>query len=62
MELAWKWKGYGISVSLVKGEADQRTTSVADEASVAQGLRQPEDQATRDHLLASGSRYVGPVR
>ena len=63
MELAWQWRGYGISIKLLReraqgGEKQHKAEESVDTAVLAS----VQDRANRDHLLASGSRYVGPMR
>ena len=63
MELAWQWRGYGISVRLLREHAQSRDKHHKAEESVEPvASASVPDKAHRDHLLASGSRYVGPIR
>lgn len=63
MELAWQWRGYGISIRLLRENARKRSDSDKAEESVEPVVSASvPDKAHRDHLLASGSRYVGPIR
>lgn len=63
MELAWQWRGYGISIKLLREKArtspkPDRTEENIEPAVPTSG----SEKAYRDHLMASGSRYVGPIR
>ena len=63
MEVALKWKGYGISIRILSGKAASRAKFAQPERIVEpRSAHDCSQQAHRDHLLASGSRYVGPIR
>ena len=63
MELAWQWRGYGISIKLLRESARRRSESDRVEESVERAVSASvPHKAHQDHLMASGSRYVGPIR
>jgi len=63
MELAWQWRGYGISIRFLRENARSGSKSDKAEETVEHVISATvSDKAHRDHLMASGSRYVGPIR
>ncbi len=63
MELAWKWRGYAISIKVLsrRGESGAepgKENEIVESAST----HNCAEEAHREHLMASGSRYVGPIR
>lgn len=63
MELAWQWREYGISIRILRERVQSKTETAKAEGSVEPVERGTgTDKGHRDHLLASGSRYVAPMR
>jgi hypothetical protein len=63
MELAWQWREYGISISILRERVHSRTEPAKAEESVEPIVRGTgTEKVHRDYLLASGSRYVAPMR
>jgi hypothetical protein len=63
MELAWQWRGYGISIRVLRREAENRAAEPAKEPMVqSHSAQERREEADRGQLLASGSRYIGPIR
>lgn len=62
MELAWKWRGYGISIRVLrKGRQEQdRACRGGGYSRGNLGSRLPRQVASRASM-ASGSRFVGPI-
>lgn len=61
MELTWEWRGYIVGIKMAKERKTKRQTcSFATQS--AEGTQRYEDNAWRDHMTASGSRNVGPMR
>ncbi len=61
MELRLRWRRHGISIRVlreqVKGAADRAAKQVSRSPSPEQ-----RREVEREYLLASGNRYVGPIR
>jgi len=62
MELALKWRGYGISIRILRKEAKKAAEATEDRMVQSHSAQECREQAERLHLLASGSRYVAPMR
>jgi len=62
MELALKWRGYGISIRILRKEAKKAAEPTEDRMVQSHSAQECREQAGRLHLLASGSRYVAPMR
>ncbi|HUW95774.1 MAG TPA: hypothetical protein VMW58_08295 [Anaerolineae bacterium] len=63
MELAWQWREYGINITILRKKAQSRTKRAEAEHTMERIVTSPgAEKAHTEHLLASGSRYVGPVR
>jgi hypothetical protein len=63
MELALRWRGYVVGISVAKrleAEGKEKPAQASLESpDLTQGCR---DKAWRDHAVGAGSRYVGPIR
>lgn len=63
MELAWQWREYGINITILRKKAQSRAKRADAEHTMERIVASPDsEKAHTEHLLASGSRYVGPVR
>lgn len=62
MELALKWKGYGISIRILSGKAESTAEPEEERLVQSHWAQECREQAERQHLLASGSRHVAPMR
>lgn len=62
MELALKWRGYGISIRILRKEAKKAAEPAEERMVQSHSAQECPEQAERLHLLASGSRYVAPMR
>ncbi|MGB9300284.1 MAG: hypothetical protein WCD51_06785, partial [Anaerolineae bacterium] len=63
MELAWEWRGYCIGIKLARErQARRETRHGVEQTGDLPATRHPHDNAWRDHIMASGSRHVGPIR
>jgi len=62
MELALKWKGYGFSIIILTGKAESTPECKEERMVQSHSAQEHREAAERDHLLACGSRYVGPIR
>jgi hypothetical protein len=63
MELAWQWRGYGISIRVMRDRVRTRNQRPkAYDGHVPEATSDGARNARRQHLLASGSRYIGPIR
>ena len=63
MELALQWRGYGISIKLLRENVRARSESDKTKETIEPVVSTADtDKAHRDYLMASGSRYVGPMR
>lgn len=60
MELAWR--GYGISIQILTTQAEDTPDPTGEETSQPASAQQRAEEVEKRHLLASGSRYVGPAR
>jgi hypothetical protein len=60
------WKGYVISlrapVWIQKERAESASDPAMKESSTAELLEQHRQEAEKEYMLASGSRYTGPIR
>ena len=63
MELALRWRGYVVGISVLKREETEGKDKPA-EASLESPILTHDcrDKAWREHTTASGSRFVGPIR
>ncbi len=60
MELAWKWRGYAISIKVLSGRGESRAEPGKENGIVeSSSTHDWAEEARRENLLASGSRYVG---
>jgi hypothetical protein len=62
MEVALKWKGYGISIRILGKEAENAAEPEEERVVQSHSAQECREKAERQHLLASGSRYVAPMR
>lgn len=62
MELALKWKGYRFSIRILTGKAENAAEPEEERVVQSHSAQECREQAERQHLLASGSRYVAPMR
>jgi len=62
MELALKWRGYGISIRILRKGAESIAEPAEGRIAEPHTAQECREQAERLHLLASGSRYVAPMR
>ncbi|TKJ29492.1 MAG: hypothetical protein CEE40_08305 [Chloroflexi bacterium B3_Chlor] len=62
MELALKWRGYGISIRILRKGAESTAEPAVERMAEPHTAQERREEAERQHLLASGSRYVGPIR
>lgn len=62
MELALKWRGYGISIRILRKEAKKAAEPTEERMIQSHSAQERRDEADREYLLASGSRYVAPMR
>jgi hypothetical protein len=59
MELTWK--SYGVTLETLRRQVEERVARAVGRASRPASPRQHRE-GHREHLLASGSRYVSPIR
>lgn len=62
MELALKWRGYGISIRILRKGADSTAEPAVERMVQSHSAQERRQEAERQYLLASGSRYVAPMR
>ena len=63
MELAWKWRGYAITIKVLSRRGESRAEPDKENEIVeSAATHNSAEEAHREHLMASGSRYVGPIR
>jgi hypothetical protein len=63
MELAWKWRDYAFSIKVLRRRGESRAEPRKENEIVeSAAIHNSEDEVHREHLMASGSRYVGPMR
>jgi len=62
MEVALKWKGYGFSIRILTGKAESTAQPKEERMVQSHSAQERREAAERDYLLASGSRYVAPMR
>ncbi|HEM61240.1 MAG TPA: hypothetical protein ENO24_03030 [Chloroflexi bacterium] len=63
MDVALQWRGYRLGISLArKREARRETLGPAAQCESGPAMYRYEDNAWRDHTLASGSGHVGLIR
>lgn len=62
VELAWNWRGYGISIRVLRkgGQQQGRTCREGKYSGGNLGTRLPRQVASRASM-AFGSRFVGPI-
>lgn len=61
MELTFKWRGYGISVKMLREQVRAAADRAKERVSGAPALEQRRE-VEREYLLASGNRYTAPTR
>jgi hypothetical protein len=63
MELAWQWREYGVNITILRKKAPSKSKRAEAEQTIERIVANPgAEKAHTEHVLASGSRYVGPVR
>ena len=55
------WKSYGVTLEILRTQVEERVARAVSRADTPTSPKQHQE-ANREHLLPSGSRYVSPIR